>query len=431
MNRYQKHPSPSPFRLSKKPHFMSSFSSVSSRTTPLLVEHRCSCASCCSSSSSTSSTTSSSSSSSSSSLSTCSVSPLVLFHDRNMDTLCTIDYDDTICPSTFIRHILENENTSISSSSTSMGSSERKSGIESKSEKKDDKKSAPSSIIGDVLSKQEALPVAIQAQIELFEIEWIRFFHLLSFLCPSLHLCIISNSEEGWIEQSCKLWMPTLWKFIKKVKRVSARSQYSRFIHPSCTLTETLFKCKQLAFSEEWSSFLRTSRVSQFKQWITMGDSVFDITTPKCVFDETRSQSFLPTMYYFKSMKLIEDPSALQLTTEYHIINRVLPSVVLNDGDWSGILTLSSSSSSSSSSVGSFPSSSSSSSPSSSSSSGSSSSLCSYSSSNASLNALSCQPTPNLNPVPNPLSKPIASTMMNDDTMLHLAITETNLADHA
>lgn len=49
--------------------------------------------------------------------------------------------------------------------------------------------------------------------------------------------CIITNSKTGWVDYTCKKYMPETWKTLKKekIKVISAREQFQN-LHQKMTM---------------------------------------------------------------------------------------------------------------------------------------------------------------------------------------------------
>lgn len=104
-----------------------------------------------------------------------------------------LDWDDTILPTTWLQNI----------SKLNLGLNENE--TESKN------------------SADVSLHPFIQIELCILSNEIILFLVLLEQFGS---ITIITNAEEGWVEKSCKKYIPDVWSFIKNYKIVSARTKF-------------------------------------------------------------------------------------------------------------------------------------------------------------------------------------------------------------
>eukprot|EP01071_Lankesteria_metandrocarpae_P011524 Lankesteria_metandrocarpae@DN5450_c0_g1_i4.p1 len=81
---------------------------------------------------------------------------------------------------------------------------------------------------------------------------------------------LVTNAEEGWIDLSCKKFLPTLAPFLSNIRQLSARSKFEspRFTNP-CVW-------KQLAFREEILRFYGKKSRYTTKNILSFGDSAHE-----------------------------------------------------------------------------------------------------------------------------------------------------------
>lgn len=83
---------------------------------------------------------------------------------------------------------------------------------------------------------------------------------------------IVTNAEEGWVEMSCKRFLPQLLGELINVKHISARTRY----HTQTDFPHCPFAWKRKAFNDELHSFfstLDTPKLIDNKSIISLGDS--------------------------------------------------------------------------------------------------------------------------------------------------------------
>lgn len=129
---------------------------------------------------------------------------------------------------------------------------------------------------------------------------------------------IVTNAETGWIELSCRAWLPRAYKEVMKCELVSARSKYE----PEGVSSPAGWKAR--AFRDVVSEFYTDFR--SWKNIISIGDAphereaIFRITAdnahPKC---------------RTKSIKLMVKPGPHELLHQLNILNLHLEKIVTLD----------------------------------------------------------------------------------------------------
>eukprot|EP01053_Blabericola_migrator_P003953 Blabericola_migrator_1__3952@NODE_219_length_11213_cov_124_951821_g186_i0_p7_GENE_NODE_219_length_11213_cov_124_951821_g186_i0NODE_219_length_11213_cov_124_951821_g186_i0_p7_ORF_typecomplete_len350_score43_39CPW_WPC/PF09717_10/2_6CPW_WPC/PF09717_10/1_5e02NIF/PF03031_18/0_19NIF/PF03031_18/3_2e03_NODE_219_length_11213_cov_124_951821_g186_i014082457 len=156
---------------------------------------------------------------------------------------------------------------------------------------------------------------------------------------------IVTNAEQGWIEMSCRKFLPSLYPYLSTFKQLSARTMYES---PSANCP---FAWKQMAFKKEiYSHFIRTQ--ARKKNVISLGDSAHERLAILAVTRPLSAQDGLPRLLgplselppdpefvralgqcRTKSVKLIERPNIEELMQEHDLICKVLEEVVQHDED--------------------------------------------------------------------------------------------------
>lgn len=129
---------------------------------------------------------------------------------------------------------------------------------------------------------------------------------------------IVTNAEQGWIEMSCKTFMPSLVSLMKTVDIVSARSMYER-------LTPDASEWKRMAFEEEVELFYGTSQARQQRNIVSVGDSLHEMQALKAVTEGVSNCCG-------KSIKLRDFPSIEQLIEQHELLSTSFLDVVEHNG---------------------------------------------------------------------------------------------------
>lgn len=130
---------------------------------------------------------------------------------------------------------------------------------------------------------------------------------------------LVTNAERGWIELSCRKFMPSLCPLLESMKIVSARAAYEK---PGVTMPSMW---KSLAFRTEINSFYESRSPERSKNIISFGDAMHERIA---VFQVTSDMSNC----YTKSFKFMEQPHLEQLRKEHELIYWCLRHIVSHDG---------------------------------------------------------------------------------------------------
>lgn len=128
------------------------------------------------------------------------------------------------------------------------------------------------------------------------------------------HTFIITNAETGWVEDSATVWLPGLLPVLRRIRVISARSQYeARF--PGAP--KEVAQWKRHTFREvaqEFDSHMVTNLVA-------VGDADFEMDAALAMSKEF-SQSVV------KTVKLRENPSPLELLKQLELVSKRFVKIV-------------------------------------------------------------------------------------------------------
>jgi hypothetical protein len=130
---------------------------------------------------------------------------------------------------------------------------------------------------------------------------------------------LVTNAERGWIELSCRKFMPSLFPVLESIKILSARAAYEK---PGVTLPSMW---KVLAFRSEISNFSSPLAPDWSRNIISFGDAMHE---RNAVFQATNEMKNC----YTKSFKFMEQPDLEQLRKEHKLIYWCLRHIVNHDG---------------------------------------------------------------------------------------------------
>eukprot|EP00929_Paragymnodinium_shiwhaense_P075357 TRINITY_DN38521_c0_g1_i1.p1 TRINITY_DN38521_c0_g1~~TRINITY_DN38521_c0_g1_i1.p1 ORF type:complete len:283 (+),score=57.78 TRINITY_DN38521_c0_g1_i1:97-945(+) len=130
---------------------------------------------------------------------------------------------------------------------------------------------------------------------------------------------LVTNAEKGWIELSCRKFMPSLCSSLEHVRIQSARSTYE------CRGVSSPFEWKYYAFESEIGQFFEFCSAERRKNVISFGDSAHEREALIRVTE--RMENCLT-----KSLKFVERPDVEQLLKEHQLISGCFRDVVNYDG---------------------------------------------------------------------------------------------------
>jgi hypothetical protein len=130
---------------------------------------------------------------------------------------------------------------------------------------------------------------------------------------------LVTNAERGWIELSCRKFMPSLCPLLESIKIVSARALYEK---PGVTLPS---QWKSHAFRSEITEFYKSLEPDRSKNIISFGDAMHERLA---VFQVTSDMSNCNT----KSFKFMEQPQLEQVRKEHELIYWCLKHIVSHEG---------------------------------------------------------------------------------------------------
>lgn len=129
---------------------------------------------------------------------------------------------------------------------------------------------------------------------------------------------IVTNAQDGWVEMSCRKFMPSLSNLLQQLDIVSARSSYESYAQdPS--------EWKRLAFAQEVHRFYGPSDHGNQRNVMSVGDSLHELRALMSVAEAT-------PYCRGKSLKLWESPTVEQLIEQHSFLVENLWDVAEHDG---------------------------------------------------------------------------------------------------
>jgi hypothetical protein len=137
------------------------------------------------------------------------------------------------------------------------------------------------------------------------------------------HVIIVTNGERGWVELSCGKFLPEVGPLLEGIKVVSANSMFKH------TRPQSPVHWKRLAFRAEITSFCQARQMFADtgcqKHMVSVGDSMQERTALMEAM-EVRNDC------WGKSMKLLERPSPDQLVKQHELLRNCLRPFVEYEG---------------------------------------------------------------------------------------------------
>jgi len=165
---------------------------------------------------------------------------------------------------------------------------------------------------------------------------------------------IVTNAMEPWVETSCKNFLPRLMPFVERIPIVYARSVYDSCdrtpsssrsfgansklqsfncgVHEQHSDTERMpqHKWKEVAFGMEIAGFYSRYEHQSWKNVVSIGDSVFERdAVQRVVLNRPSAGKKCRT----KTAKLLDEPDIFQLIAQFKVIHDALGMMVQYDGN--------------------------------------------------------------------------------------------------
>lgn len=131
-------------------------------------------------------------------------------------------------------------------------------------------------------------------------------------------LVIVTNAENGWVEQSSKLLMPKVWKLLDRVPVISARSSFEH----SCR--DAPIAWKSMTFAKIMSELITSSSIplGQPLRVVSIGDSNHE---REALFEVSRER--IPRIVPV-SVKLMNMPNIHDLSTQHDHLHQQLDNIL-------------------------------------------------------------------------------------------------------
>ncbi|CAK9065366.1 unnamed protein product [Durusdinium trenchii] len=136
---------------------------------------------------------------------------------------------------------------------------------------------------------------------------------------------VVTNAEEGWVEMSCRAWLPSLLETVSKCEVASARSQFE----PTGVTSPAGWKAR--CFEEVIEGFYQRYPNQSWKNIISIGDAPHErealarVVRMAPIFRGKRCRA--------KSVKFVLRPTIEQLVRELHLLRESLREIVVHDDD--------------------------------------------------------------------------------------------------
>ena len=130
---------------------------------------------------------------------------------------------------------------------------------------------------------------------------------------------IITNSEKGWVEYSCKKFFPNLFPLLSKIQVISSRNKYEK-MHPYNFLMWKMEAFKYFINEYNYNINLPTNI-------ICIGDSIGDIEAGRSLEDRFK-------IYFIKTIKFIKFPGIEELKDQLGLVIDKFDYIVSSCKNW-------------------------------------------------------------------------------------------------
>jgi len=206
-------------------------------------------------------------------------------YSRPEQTIILFDWDDTLCPSTWIR---DNQ---------------------------------------PALSYSKPAPCEERYQRPLREMQR-QAEAVLTLALKMGKVMIVTNAMEPWVETSCRNFMPDLLPLVEKIPVIYARSIYDGG-DGACVEPVSPQRWKEVAFGTEIAGFYSQYERQSWKNVVSIGDSIFERDAVRQV---VSSRPSAQKKCRTKTAKLLDEPDIFELTAQVKVIHDALGMMVMYDG---------------------------------------------------------------------------------------------------
>eukprot|EP00929_Paragymnodinium_shiwhaense_P108476 TRINITY_DN7478_c0_g2_i2.p1 TRINITY_DN7478_c0_g2~~TRINITY_DN7478_c0_g2_i2.p1 ORF type:complete len:336 (+),score=82.56 TRINITY_DN7478_c0_g2_i2:95-1102(+) len=203
-------------------------------------------------------------------------------------TIIIFDWDDTLCPSTFMRRHC-----------------------------------------GSTRGNSMNAPIEQQMQQELDRLVD-QVIPLLRAAQAMGKVVLVTNARRPWVDTSCAKYIPRLQEHLKGIDVIYAMEYLSDAEATRALTTNTLVQSKARAMKAAVGDFYSRYANQSWKNLISVGDALYEHEAIRQVAEERPGQS---KKCRTKTMKLIESPTVSGLALELSLVENWLAKVVLHDGD--------------------------------------------------------------------------------------------------
>jgi len=227
------------------------------------------------------------------------------------DTLIIFDWDDTLCPTTYLREDAKVWRDEADGAANLLGSAK-----------------SQAHMVDDSVSQ------ALEKHVEVVSA-------VLKLAARCGQVAIVTLARQGWVESSSKKFMPVLWDILEElqIKVTHARCSYPRWKLRSALLDELdVFRLMKEAAMQRCIKRFYGSRPRQHgKNVLSIGDS----STERDALSEVIMSQFEAEVddaspgrpCYCKTVKLPENPHVLQLTAKLQELLRCIEAMARHSGD--------------------------------------------------------------------------------------------------
>lgn len=139
---------------------------------------------------------------------------------------------------------------------------------------------------------------------------------------------IITNAETGWVELSCKKFMPKVLPCLQKIRVLSARSNFESLYPDSPS------DWKVHAFSQELNAVYTNKHANHKRNIISFGDSIHE----RAAIHKVTANMGQHTRT--KSIKFVERPTLEQLKRQVDLVTNCFEEIARHNGSLDLMLTI-------------------------------------------------------------------------------------------
>jgi len=144
-------------------------------------------------------------------------------------------------------------------------------------------------------------------------------YEFLNEVKKNANVIIITNADEGWVESTCKEYLPKILPIISTLKIISAFTLYNKIF-------DSPFKWKEMAFKNEIELYIKENP-NIVKNILSIGDAEYERIAVRSI-NKNKKLEGTSEIFFIKSIKLSENPNLELIREQLDVITKNITSII-------------------------------------------------------------------------------------------------------